>query len=84
MGVPIRRTVRGQDLVRPLIDFPDVEKVYRQRDLWPFFLSRIPSLAQPKVQEAIVREGLDARNEVELLRFFGRRTIADPFDLVAA
>ena len=75
---------RAQDTVRPLIDFPDVSKVYRQEELWPFFWARIPSLAQPKVQEVIAKEGIDARNEVELLRYFGRRTIADPFLLIAA
>lgn len=73
---------RMQGTVQPLIDFPDPEKTYRAQDLWPFFLSRIPGISQPKVQRIIASEGLDAHNEVELLRHFGQRTISNPFELV--
>jgi HipA-like protein len=75
---------KSQESVQPLIDFPDPDKVYRAEELWPFFLSRIPSTSQPRIRETIEKEGLDAHNEVELLRYFGRRTISNPFTLEAA
>jgi HipA-like protein len=73
-----------QSDVKPLIDFPDVTKVYRADDLWPFFMARIPSMAQPKVQDVISKEGIDQTSDVELLRRFGRETITDPFVLEPA
>lgn len=75
------REFRHQSQVKPLVDFPDVDKVYESTDLWPFFLSRIPSLAQPQVQEVIHKEGLDEHSDVDLLRRFGTRSISNPFVL---
>ena len=72
---------RNQSELRPLVDFPDPARTYEREELWPFFLSRIPSPAQPEVQRAIEDERLDARNAVAMLRRFGERTIANPFVL---
>jgi HipA-like protein len=72
----------GQGDVQPLVDFPNVHKTYRSASLWPFFMARIPSLAQPQVRETIKQEGLDEHSDVQLLRRFGRRTIANPFVLL--
>ena len=77
-----RKQADAPDRVLPLIDFPDVAKVYRSEDLWPFFMSRIPSVAQPKVIEEIERRGLDQTSAPELLRAFGERSIANPFRLI--
>lgn len=70
--------------VQPLLEFPDVQRTYRSAELWPFFLARIPSAAQPQVQEEIDRRGLDATNAAQLLKAFGERSIANPFLLLAA
>lgn len=67
--------------VKPLVDFPDPNKTYVSRDLWPFFLSRIPSLSQPAVREEVDRQNLDPASETQLLRAFGKRSIANPFEL---
>jgi HipA-like protein len=72
---------RDQSEVRPLVDFPDPSKVYRAHALWPFFMARIPSIAQPRVRDVIQQEGLDEHSDVQLLRRFGKRTIANPFVL---
>jgi HipA-like protein len=72
---------RDQSVVKPLVDFPAADKRYRAEELWPFFMARIPSLAQPKVRRAIEEEGLDAHSDVQLLRRFGQQTIANPFVL---
>lgn len=68
--------------VRALVQFTDVNRVYKSDQLWPFFLLRIPSLGQSEVQAALMREGIDAGDEVALLRRFGRRTITNPFELI--
>lgn len=75
---------KNQDKIKPLPDFPNIEKEYTSEELYPFFLNRIPSPKQPKVQKAIEKEELmDANNPVELLAFFGRKSISNPFLLVA-
>ena len=73
---------RSQKGVPPLTDFPDLDKHYESEALWPFFAVRIPGLGQPAVQRVIDREDLDKRNEAQLLKRFGKTTIANPFVLV--
>jgi len=73
-----------QDGVKPLLEFPDPEKIYTSPDLWPFFLARIPSIAQPLIREEIEKQGLDVNNAAQLLRAFGERSIANPFRLQPA
>lgn len=72
---------RNQDSLLPLTDFPDKNKEYEARELWPFFLSRIPGLGQPKVQEIIKEQNIDENDEASLLKIFGKRTIANPYKL---
>lgn len=75
---------RQQDQVKPLTDFPYLEKQYSSRELWPFFEVRIPSLEQPDVQRIIREHHLDEQNQVALLRLFGKKSIANPFILEPA
>lgn len=76
---------KAQSKIEPLPDFPDVNKAYKKEDeLHPFFLIRIPSLKQPSVQEIIKKKKIDANNEVELLKTFGYKSIANPFLLTPA
>lgn len=65
-----------------LIGFPDLNKVYESKDLWPFFRIRIPGLKQPAIQEIVKKEQLDFTNEYELLKRFGKNTISNPYELV--
>jgi len=44
---------KKQSDIQPLTDFPDVDKVYESKELLPFFMQRIPSISQPKVQAEI-------------------------------
>ena len=68
----------------PVIDFPDFNKEYISKELWPFFATRIPSLNQPyhlkKIRKANIRED----DSVELLKLFGKDTITNPFSLIPA
>lgn len=72
---------KAQSEISPIPDFPNVDKEYQKEELWPFFLIRIPSLKQPKVQKIISKNHIDPNSQVELLKFFGKKTIANPFEL---
>ncbi len=72
---------KKQSALKPLFEFPDTNKIYENKILWPFFESRIPSPQQPEVKKAILKEGLDEKNVVELLKRFGERTISNPYEL---
>ena len=73
-----------QDEYTLIVGFPHLDKEYRSNYLWPFFQIRIPGLKQPAIQEIIQKENIDQGNQVELLKRFGRKTIANPYELVLA
>lgn len=75
---------RKQSNIKPIIEFPDVEKTYKSRQLWPFFQIRIPSLKQPEVERILKAKGIDEKDVIRLLKLFGEETIANPFKLKAA
>jgi HipA-like protein len=75
---------KNQNIIRPIVNFPNVNKVYKNKELYPFFVQRIPSLKQPKVQAEIKRQNIDATNEVALLKHFGSVVITNPFRLYYA
>lgn len=72
---------KEQNSLPPLIDFPNTEKAYKSKHLWPFFASRIPGINQPIVQQIITKDKIDSTNEAELLKRFGKHTISNPFVL---
>jgi hypothetical protein len=57
---------------------------YISEDLWPFFALRIPSGAQNAVQEFLREQHLENADEVTMLKKFGRRSVANPFELQSA
>ena len=68
--------------IRPIVNFPHLDKHYESDTLWPFFVIRIPGLKQPAVQREIKEQELDERNEAQLLKHFGKTSIANPFILI--
>jgi len=72
---------KRQSDIAPLVNFPNVTKVYESEDLWPFFVSRIPSTNRPSVKEVIDKEHIDAGDLAALLGRFGKKTITNPFQL---
>jgi HipA-like protein len=70
-----------QSEIRPIVDFPDLNRVYHSDRLWPFFEHRIPSAAQPQIRRMMEDAGLDERDAVQLLTKFGRRSITNPLAL---
>lgn len=75
---------KSQSKIKPLENFPDLEKHYESDELFPFFVSRIPGTGQPKVQKALKSEHANEENEVLLLKNFGNKSIANPFELRVA
>ncbi len=75
---------RHNQVLRPIVEFPDVNKSYESEELWQFFASRIPSTEQSEVEEILRQENIEEDDAVSLLKRFGRRTIANPYELVAA
>lgn len=74
---------KNQDRVKALVDFPDPGKTYYSEELPPFFAHRIPGLGQPKVQKILEKENIDAHNEADLLKRFGKLSISNPFQLLS-
>ncbi len=72
---------KQQENLRAIVQFPDLEKTYRSRELWQFFASRIPSTERPEIKELIDREKIDENDTVALLKRFAVRVIANPFFL---
>lgn len=62
--------------------FPQIDKIYNDKSLWPFFKIRIPGLKQPRIMKIIEEENIDKDNEVELLKRFGEYSISNPYKLV--
>ena len=75
---------KSQAAIKPITAFPDVNKEYRQANLWPFFLLRIPSTEQPEVKRYIGQHADGEPDEADMLRQFGRRSASNPFELLPA
>ena len=71
-----------QNEIKPIVDFPNLNREYRSKTLWPFFALRIPSPAQAAVQEFMHNRGISEVDQGTLLKRFGRKSIANPFELV--
>ncbi|MEZ4797639.1 MAG: HipA N-terminal domain-containing protein [Flavobacteriaceae bacterium] len=67
--------------VLPLIDFPDIDKVYEFEELMPFFAARIPNLNQPYHEWKLDKYEGDKTSLVSLLKIFGEKSINNPFHL---
>lgn len=72
---------RRNNTLRPLVEFPDTNRAYENKNLWQFFASRIPSPEQAEVETILQQENIGEDDAVNLLRRFGRRTITNPFQL---
>lgn len=67
--------------LKPIIDFPDVNKEYECAELWPFFATRIPALNQPYHYKKIMRANASKDDTVALLKIFGSKAITNPYKL---
>lgn len=58
----------------PLVNFPNKEKVYESKELWPFFASRIPSNTQ-------LQAGKTKEDIIVMLQKYGRKTVANSYQI---
>ncbi len=72
---------KKKQFILPLLNFPDINKVYEFDELAPFFATRIPNLNQPYHQKKIKKHNGDKNNLVFLLKIFGEKSINNPFKL---
>jgi len=72
---------KKDQFVLPLIDFPDVNKVYEFDELMPFFATRVPNLNQPYHEQKLEKLEGDKTSLVSLLKIFGEKSINNPFEL---
>ena len=75
---------RARTDLRAIANFPDVARTYESETLWPFFALRIPNVDSEAVRRVAEHDRVDVTSEVEMLRRFGRKTIANPFALEPA
>lgn len=74
---------RKQDDYPAIVDFPYKDRSYRSEDLWPFFALRIPSVNQHAVKRYMEQEKVSTPTAVDLMKKFGRRAAANPYELEA-
>jgi HipA-like protein len=72
---------KKNQFVKPLINFPDVNKKYEFEELMPFFATRIPNLNQPFHKSKLEKLEGDKTSLVSLLKIFGEKSINNPFEL---
>lgn len=65
---------KSQKTVMPLVNFPDKQKIYVSKYLWPFFATRVPSNAQ-------LQAGGKKRDIVFMLQKYGCKTVANPYQI---
>ena len=68
--------------VPPIGAFPDRNREYRSRELWPFFQVRIPPVDRPDVRQILEEKKLDRSDLMSLLPALGGRAVTSPYDLV--
>lgn len=71
----------GSDYVgRPISAFPNRDKEYRSKHLWPFFAIRIPPLKREDVRNEIARHSLSDGQVIEILGHIGKASVANPYE----
>jgi hypothetical protein len=50
-------------------------------ELPAFFKERVPDTRRPEIKQAIVQNGIDPNDELQMLAFLGARSITDSFEL---
>ena len=65
----------------PLLCFPDVQKVYTDKKLFPVFTSRLPDRKRRDIQNILDKYNLEEYDEYLLLKRSGARLPIDNFEL---
>lgn len=70
--------------IPPLPDFPNKEKQYRSKDLWPFFDSRLPPADRDDVEPLVKERGIAPGNTLEMLGEFSQHSVSSPYEIKLA
>jgi hypothetical protein len=70
--------------LRPLLEFPDLNREYVSPELWSFFSLRIPSMERFEIADVLKKNHVSPDDKPSLLKLFGRLSAANPFELVPA
>ena len=62
---------RRNTVLRPIVEFPDVNKAYESSELWQFFASRIPSPEQSEIEDILKRADIKEDDAISFLKPFG-------------
>ncbi len=65
----------------PLPGLPESNEGLWNKQLWPYFVERIPDTRRPEI-EALMRERkINRYDELQMLEELGSQTITDPFEI---
>ena len=65
----------------PLPGFPDTQKEYKSRMLWPFFQVRVPPSTREDVARVVRKENINPDDLLEMLRVLGGHVATSPYEL---
>lgn len=71
---------KTQTELAPIVAFPDLHQKYEGKELWSFFMSRIPDNVSTS-SDSVKKHN---ENLIDQLKEYGRKTITNPFDLSVA
>lgn len=63
----------------PISAFPDLQRIYESKDLWPFFAVRFPPSGRPDVRQLIESKNLSTESTLRRLVELSPRTISNPY-----
>ncbi|MDE2825104.1 MAG: hypothetical protein OXI89_02465 [Gemmatimonadota bacterium] len=66
--------------MEPISAFPDTDKVYRSKRLWPFFAVRIPPMDREDMQKQISSGSLEKDQVLEILGSVAKVSVTNPYE----
>ena len=73
------RYAPGYDM-EPISAFPEIEKEYRSKLLWPFFAVRIPPMDREDMQKKISSHSLEKDQVIEILGSVAKVSVTNPYE----
>lgn len=73
-----REFARDPD-AKPISAFPELDREYRQEELWPFFAVRLPPIERDDVRKAMERRHIPASDVLRLLAELSARGVSSPY-----
>ena len=71
-----------KDGFRPLIQFPDINAIYENENLFPSFGARLPESSRPEIKKILEEYGMTKYDEFELLKRSGAKLPTDYYEFI--